>query len=211
LRALGSVEITLGNALVANYPAASGVASTFDFEFFSPDPVNIQIRYVSGSDALFYLKWAYPGLTGVPFSIPASSLLAPLLVPSLVPNPVHVFPGVISPLSFAILPTSPVIARLPDFFIIQARDAHGNDLDSSSACLFGSGISPDCLFDISFSVQDGSPSPSLTDLGNGQYRVDFSFATAASPRTMNISLIFGPAPSDRTPLSGSPYSIPVTG
>ena len=211
LRAIGGVQITLGDALVANYPAASGVDSTFDFEFFSPDPVNIQIRYVSGGDALFYLKWAYPGLTGIPFSIPSSSLLAPLVVPSLVPGPVLVFPGVISPLSFAILPTSPVIARLPDFFIIQARDAHGNDLDSASACLSGTGITPDCLFDISFTVQDGSPSPSLADLENGQYRVDFSFATAASPRTMNIRLIYGPAPSDRTPLSGSPYSIPVTG
>ena len=211
LRLLGGLQITLGSALVADFPPTSSVEVTFDYSFLGTDPVNVLIKYVPFGDALFVLRWAYPDLGAPSFSIPSSALLAPLAIPNSVPNPLIVNPGIISSLSFAIIsPTIPYIVGEPQFFIIQARDQYGNNIETSSSCLTAGGTAPGCLFEVSMSIQDGTPSPTLTDLGNGQYRVDFTFATNA-PKVFNVFLITGQAPADRIPIDGSPYSIPIIG
>ena len=205
----GGLRLRLGQAVLIDQLSNIGAISmTIDHSFLSLEPEEIHIQYVPYG-AKFAITWRFPDLDGGPgFSIPKSALLAPLAMP--MDNPIiELSEGPISRSSTISVPLNALVQQKPDFFIIQTMDEFGNKVSELPACLSGVGVAPACLFDIFLDQPDGTPTPIITFISDGIYRVDITFASSG-PKLVHVQLITGPSPTDRVELAGSPFQITVS-
>ena len=209
VRADGGVRISMNSAVIFNLISADSVDASFDYSFVSSDLVPITIEFIRVGAVNFSLKWRYPDFAGQGFHIPRSLLLAPLRT-ILSPSKVIVNPGIISGASLVIGPTDPVVFGNPEIMVIEARDMYGNKIIMEPDCLHAGGLlKPDCLFEIDLEQADGTPSPAIAYVGDGQYKVEFLFATVV-PKRIHFRLITGPNAGDRVALTGSSVSVTLT-
>ena len=207
VRASGGLRLTMGSAVMIDQLAASAVDTVVDILAVTTDPSVIIVEFVPYGTANLSITWQYPSTSGPGFSIPPSALLAPLLATQAIPS-ITVNPGILSELSPVFMPGAPMRVNVPDFFIIETRDIYGNLISDQSDCLYSGGVSPGCLFDIALEQPDGTAVPTVSFLGDGQYRVNITLATDV-PKSVVIQVITGLNPGDRIPLSGSPFPLPV--
>jgi len=208
IEANGGLRLRLGQAVLIDQLGNTGkIQTTLDHTFISLQPEEIYIQYVPFG-AKFSMKWQFPDLSGGNgFSIPKSALLAPLAMP--IDNQIITLSeGLMSASSRIAVPVIPFIQNTVEFFTIQAMDNFGNKVSEMSNCLSGSGVSPACLFDIFLDQPDGTPTPTVSFINDGVYRVDITFA-ASGRKLVHVHLITGPDPSDRVEIAGSPFHVTV--
>jgi len=105
--------------------------------------------------------------------IPPRALLRNVIIPSSMIDSYPLLPSIISSLSMVSF-TSPAVKNGILSFLIDAFDAYGNKLGTSSSCLAG-GSFPGCLFQIT-AVPSGAivATPTVAHQSGGRYSVHVS-------------------------------------
>jgi hypothetical protein len=101
-----------------------------------------------------------------------------------------------------------IVAGQPDFVIIQAVDAFGNDFTSLPSCVDGSGSTndPTCLYELTLVQADGTTFSAAVNLSDGTVEVPVTFDTDG-PKEVNVRLLLPGG--TKSHIQGSPYSIVV--
>jgi hypothetical protein len=206
LKAEGGIKVNLANAIMVDELDENDIDTFFDVSFSSIELQPISIEFIRVGAPRISLTWQFPSLNqGAGFMIPPSALFAPLRT-QISPSTLSVIAGPISSASTVVTQHVNMKIGLAEFFIIESRDKYGNAIQVQSPCLVVGGSLPACLFEVVQRPEDGSPAPSISYVGNGEFRVDITFLTDG-PKIVSVLLI--ESASNKTHLTGSPFNVTV--